>query len=442
MPTFALLLLIAVDSPSQEIDALLAKEQSAQSVHPVEVCSDDTFLRRITLDLAGRIPTRAELIAFRGSPDRPAKISELLAGDEFARFWSEIWTASLVGYNTRPFGTSREPLRQWLEQGLRDAMPYDELVRQLISAEGDSAFDGPVNFLLRHREEPVVKVSRMFLGIRLGCARCHDHPFDRWKRDDFDAFGRFFEGMEIQEVSERNLRLFTVPREAERDDRPRFLSSARPTTSRWRDELALMLTSCKPFARNYANRMWYHFLGQGIVQPPDDFSANAPIAPALLDFLTDFARQTNFDTTSMIEAICNSQAYQRCSGHADADAASHRLFASFVPKPMVPEQLLKSLSTVFQRETPRVDELPLLLREVDNSLDVDFSRTWQYRDNVQTVMRRLVRDLPVGPASITSLYETILSRSPTASERALCRGRPTSQVVFALIHSNEFRFVH
>ncbi len=442
MLTSSLLLLLVSATPSTRIDALLAEVQSRQNVAAVNVCSDDAFLRRVTLDLIGRIPTRQELHAFRKDPNRSSKVEQLLAGEEFPRFWSDVWTASLVGYNTRAFGASREPLRIWIEQCIRDGVPYDQMVRQLVAAEGDSAFDGPVNFLLRHREQPAVKVSRMFLGIRLDCARCHDHPFDRWTREDFDQFGRFFESVDFREISERNVRLTETPREAPVDERPTFLSGARPRTSRWRDELALFVTTCKPFARSYANRMWYHFLGRGIVHPPDDFSANDPVAPELLNYLADYARDSRFDMRSMIVAICNSQAYQRSSGHAGDASASHELFASYAPKPLIAEQLLRSVTTAFERETSPLEWRETLLREVDTSLDADFSQTWAYRDTVQTVMRRLVRETRINESSTTSIYETILSRSPEDREIALCRDRPKSQIVFALIHSNEFRFNH
>jgi hypothetical protein len=428
--------------PSQHIDEQLAIAQARNDVSPAKICSDDAFLRRISLDLIGRIPTRDELHAFRSQPDRPAKVDELLNCDDFPRFWADVWTAAFIGHATRAFGVSREPLRIWVKNSIRDGVPYDSMVRQLIAAEGDSAFDGPVNFLVRHREQPAVKVSRMFLGIRLDCARCHDHPFGRWTRQDFDSFGRFFESINYREISEHNFRLSEAPRHADLAERPVFLSGARPQTSRWRDELALMVTSCKPFARTYANRMWYHFLGRGIVDPPDDFSANEAVAPELLLWLTDYARETDFDIRTMIRAICNSNAYQRAGGQAGDESVRRELFATYAPKPLMAEQLLSSFRTAFDLNVSVLEQREQLTREVDTTLDADFSRTWEYRDNVQTVMTRLVRTPPLNLSSTTSIYETILSRAPVEREVALCRGRKTSQIVFALIHSNEFRFNH
>lgn len=158
--------------------------------------------------------------------------------------------------------------------------------------------------------------------------------------------------------------------------------------------------------------------------------------------MTEYAQETNFDVQKMIVAICNSQAYQRSSGHADDTSASHKLFASFAPKPMIAEQLMNSLNVALEREGTLAEQRDRLVRVADGSLDADFSQTWEYRDTVQTVMQRLVRDVRTKESSTTSLYETILTRSPAEREIALCRDRAKSQIVFALLHSNEFRFNH
>lgn len=429
-------------TPSEQIDSHLASAHLQANVQAASVCSDETFLRRVTLDLIGRIPTRDELRAFRADPDRQKKVDQLLNDKAFPRFWSQIWTSSLVGYSTERFEASREPLRAWLETSIRDDVGYDKIVRRIIAAEGDSAFNGPVNFLVRHREQPAVKVCRIFLGVRLDCARCHDHPFDKWTREDYDRFSQFFEGVQFSEPSGRNIRVTETPRDERLEDRPRFLSGARPRTSRWRDELALFVTTCKPFARNYANRVWYQLLGRGIVNPPDDFSANAPSAPELLEHLARYARDTRFDMKAMIRAICNSQAYQRESGHGDDSGESHALFTSFSPKPLTIEQQLNSLAVAFRLKPTELQQQAQILAAVRGTLDDDFSETWAYRDSVQDVMTRLVRELPARPGTVTSWYERILGRSPTPREAKLCAGRPASQVIFALTHSNEFRFNH
>ena len=130
-----LLAMAIVVAPQHQIDQLLEQAQQQHGVSPGGICSDDTFVRRASLDLIGRIPTRDELHRFRADPDRKAKIDELLASDDFARFWADVWTASLIGYRPQAFNVSREPLRAWIEQSIRDGVPYDAMARELISAE-------------------------------------------------------------------------------------------------------------------------------------------------------------------------------------------------------------------------------------------------------------------------------------------------------------------
>ena len=163
------LLAVQVGPATKSLDQWVDQYHAANGITPASICPDDRFLRRVTLDLAGRIPTIDELQQFRGNPDRSAKIDQLLASPEFPVFMSEVWTSSLVGY-LNVFGTDREALRLWMEQNIRDDTPWNEMATALITAEGTSSLDGPVNFLVRNRVDPVVKVGRVFLGVRLDCA--------------------------------------------------------------------------------------------------------------------------------------------------------------------------------------------------------------------------------------------------------------------------------
>ncbi len=275
----ALLISATVAWGQSSIDSILATEHAQRSLEPAPLCSDEVFLRRVTLDLAGRIPTLEEIRDFQSHPSRSETIERLLNSDEFSSSWAETWTSMLVGY-TPEFETGRRSLHSWLERSLRESIGYDQIAYRLISAKGQVALDGETAFLLRHREEPAVRVSRVFLGVRLDCARCHDHPFDRWTQRDFENVSKFFQGMEVREVANENfeLRDRTDSTKGVRDEElPKFFTSAVPRTALWRDEFALMVTSCKPFARTYANRIWYQLMGRGIVATPDDFNPeNAP----------------------------------------------------------------------------------------------------------------------------------------------------------------------
>lgn len=426
-----------------DVDAILAKAWREAGIEPAPLCSDDEFLRRVSLDLIGRIPTRDELHRFRQNSDRRLVIDQLLAGDEFPRFWSEVWTATWHGYSVQ-LGSDREVMRGWLETAFRSDVPYDQLVERMLTATGSSAFDGPTNFLVRHQEEPAVRVCRLFLGVRLDCARCHDHPFDRWTQQDFELMSRFFQSVDRQEVSAGNIRIVSLPHSVSSDDeRPQFLTGARPRTRQWRNELSLFVVRSKPFARTYANRMWYHFFARGIVDPVDDFNReNPPSVPELMAFLSDQAREMQFQIRPMIRLICNSQAYQRKSEHRATSDRHIELFATRLVKPMTAEQVFDSRAIAVGTRPTDGQRLEFIRQAVGDSLEEDFSTTWDYRETVQQVIQRLSEQLPVPSMSVTELYERILSRPPTPAEQARCAGQTPEDIVFALVNSNDFFFNH
>lgn len=437
-----ILLFAAALGGGKSIDSIVAAEWNQRGIKPANACSDQQFLRRVTLDLVGRIPTVEELHDFLQNPDRAQKVDQLLASDDFPRFWSEVWTAVFHGY-TSAFGSDREVMRLWLEDSLKNDVSYDRMATALIAARGRSALDGPVNFLVRHPEEPAVKVARLFLGVRLDCARCHDHPFDRWTQEDFHRVNRFFEATERREVSEGNIRLFDRRPEVPEEERPRFLTGARPQTTQWRSELALFITNCKPFARAYANRLWYHFMGRGIVDPVDDFNReNPPSIPPLMQFLMEQARADGFALKPMIRRICNSKVYQLSSQTLQRSPEQEAVFAYHKLKPLTPEQSYDSIATALQLEDRPGQRQRFIRQAVGESLDEDFSHTWEDRQTVQQLMTTLSRGIPMRADSVDRLYLRILARKPTPKERKLCEGQQPETIAFALLNSNEFYFNH
>jgi hypothetical protein len=437
-----ILLLCAGGGGVETVDSILAKTWQSQGIEPAAVCSDEEFLRRVSLDIIGRIPTLDELNSFKGNSDRAAKIDELLASGDFPRFWSEVWTATFNGYISL-YGSDREVLRLWLVDAFAKEMPYDRLVTRLITAKGSSAFDGPTNFLVRYPEEPAVKISRLFLGVRLDCARCHDHPFDRWTQEDFVLMNRFFEATDRHEVSAGNVRLVNGRPGRDEENRPRFLTGARPQTTQWRDEFALFMTNSKPFARTFVNRVWYHFMGRGIVHPPDDFNRENPAAvPALLEYLASTTRQDGFRLKPLIRTICNARAYQLSSRQATRNPAHEAVFAYRIVKPLTPEQTFDSAVIALGLEVNATERREFIRNTVGESLDEDYSVTWKYRETVQGLMSRLNQHLPVPSQSVDQLYLKILTRRPSDRERQLCQDQRAEDIVFALVNSNEFFFNH
>lgn len=448
--TFCLsaLLLLAVALPSRgddlaeaTIDDLLRTVWHEQQIQPAPACSNEQFLRRVTLDLVGRIPTVDERTAFLANPNRAAAIDRLLASDEFTRFFAEVWTTQLYGYADD--NGDRDTLAQWIEKQLRAERPYDEIVEELITSTGESAFDGPVNFLLRYSDDPVVKVSRAFLGVRLDCARCHDHPFDRWTQDDFTRMSRFFEAMEVEYLQSGNMRLNDVVREVEPDQKPRFLTGAEPRTTQWRAEFSLFLTRSRPFARNFANRLWYHLLGRGIVHPVDDVNVSNPAAvPELLEWLADESLASNYDMRHMVRLICNSQAYQAQSTASLGDAERQRLFAVRTVKPLTPEQWYASMCIATDRSFDNEERDEFVRTFYGDALDGDFSSSWEYRETVQGIMSRLVGEIDSPSAGTDELFVRYLGRSPTSAEVEILTGHSASETAFVLLHSSEFAFNH
>ncbi len=431
----------AGDTPVGAIDQLLRTVWHEHGLEPAPLCTDEQFLRRLSLDLIGRIPTPAERSVFLEHPDRTAAIERLLASADFCRHQADTWTTRLFGYADD--STDRETLAQWLEQQLTAGRAYDQIVHELVSSTGESVFSGPVNFLLRYPDEPVVKVSRAFLGIRLDCARCHDHPFDRWTQDDFRRMNRFFEATERQDVSPGNVRLINVIREVEPSERPRFLTGAEPRTNQWRSEFGLFLIHSRPFARNFVNRIWYDLLGRGIVHPVDDVSRDNPAAvPAVLDWLTDEAVRSQFDIRHMIRLICGSQVYQFQSIAGLGDAPRQQLFAVRTIKPLTPEQWYASMTVATDRAVNPEERDDFIRTFYGEAIDGDFSATWEYRETVQGLMSRLVESVEAPTQRTEDLFIRILGRQPTVDELAEFAHHTAREVSFILLHSNEFAFNH
>lgn len=429
------------ETAETKVDAILQSAWDEANIQPSPICSDEQFLRRITLDLVGRIPTTQERTEFLANSDRAALIEKLLNSTEFPIIWGELWTTQLFGYEDS--SADRDTLAQWLHEQFRTNRPFDQIVEDLLTSTGESAFDGPVNFLLRYPEEPVVKVSRAFLGVRLDCARCHDHPFDRWTQTDFKRMNRFFEATERQEVSASNIRLVDIVRDESGDERPRFLTGAEPKTNQWRAEFALFLTRSRPFARNFANRLWYHFLGRGIVHPVDDVNASNPASvPALQEALADEARTQKFDMRQMIQLICNSHAYQRESSASKDDHKRQEMFAVRTIKPLTPEQWYESMCIATSQPVKPRERDDLVRAFLGDDLNADYSSTWEYRETVQGLMARLVDPVKAPARSVDELFIRFLGRSPTSEELEKCSDRSLDEISFALLHSSEFAFNH
>lgn len=320
------------------IDELVFDRLKKLRIAPSDLCDDETFLRRVTLDLAARTPTVEEFRDFMADvrPDkRTIKIDKLLASDDFADFWTALWAEQLrvIGGNYAPVATdvkAADTYYQWIRKQMRTSRPLNEFIAEMVDASGSNLTNGPVNLytMLVHKPQFEPKAfaadfSQVFLGVQIQCAECHNHPFDRWTQDDYYGFVSFFTGMKRKpgvEPRERRIYCDTSASPARHlvDGRPmpaKVLGGIEPVASGGdpRTALAEWLTSPENelFSRNLANRIWAQLLGRGVIEPVDDVRAsNPPVNGPLLDALSKRLVAVKFDLRSFVRDICNSRVYQ------------------------------------------------------------------------------------------------------------------------------------
>ena len=324
-------------------------------IAPSELCDDETFLRRVTLDLAARPPTVQEYHAFmadKRADKRTAKIDALLASDAFADLWTALWAEQLrvMGGNYAPDAThikAADTFYEWIRRQMRQGRPLNEFVSEMVASAGSNISNGPVNLytMLVHkpRIEPkalAADFSQVFLGVQLQCAECHNHPFDRWTQNDYYGFVSFFTGMTRKPGAEpREKRIYwdsAVPPAVHPVDgrpmQPKTLGAAVPVKAEGdpRAALAQWLTAPENslFSRNLANRIWAQLMGRGIVQPVDDVRVtNPPVNEPLLADLAAHLVASNFSLRDLVRDICNSRTYQLSSTPNASNRGDTRQFS-------------------------------------------------------------------------------------------------------------------
>ncbi|HWB14218.1 MAG TPA: DUF1549 and DUF1553 domain-containing protein [Pirellulales bacterium] len=347
-------------------------------INPARVADDAVFLRRAYLDSLGVLPTVDETRQFLNdpSPDKRARlIDELVGREEFADWWALKWSDLLRNEEKvlDPKGVAN--FHHWIRQSIAQGKPLDRFVRELIVARGSTYTNPPANFYRANRD-PISRAeaaAQLFLGVRLQCAKCHNHPFDRWTQGDYYRWAGFFARVRYKVVENRRRdindghefdgeQIVWMAPDGEvndpRTDRPMepcFLGDPTPALAPDQDrleELALWITAPDNpfFARAQANRVWYHLMGRGIVEPIDDFRAtNPPAIPALLDELAaDFAAH-GFDLRRLVRTIMNSRTYQLSAQPNEAQPGETDDEASFshaIVRRLSAEELLDALSQV------------------------------------------------------------------------------------------------
>lgn len=327
------------------------------------LCSDATFIRRAYLDLLGVLPTADEAQKFvndRRRDKRARLIDQLFERPEFADFWALKW-ADLLRVEAHSLDHKGvQNFHHWIRQSISGNKPLDELARELVFARGSTYRSPPANFH-RPNRNPAARAkatAQLFLGTRLQCAECHNHPHERWTQDDYYDWAAVFASVRYKVLENKReigsdehewkgeQIVFPAHGSAVKNPRtgkeavPRFLGSGSADA-----DLATWLTTNAAFARVQANRIWYHLMGRGLVDPPDDFRATNPAShPELLEALTaDFVKR-KFDLRYLVRLIMNSRAYQLSSDPNDTNAGDEINYSHAIVRRLGAEQLLDSQS--------------------------------------------------------------------------------------------------
>jgi hypothetical protein len=364
-----------------EVDRLIDGELAKAGVRPGPGLTDEQFVRRVLLDLTGRLPVPADVTEFLADRDpnkRARLIDRLLDSPEFARHWAGYWrevlTARLTDARGRLFARHFE---EWLAGQIRRNAGWADVVRAMLTAGGEVRFaklseNGGAFFLLSHvgadsANERAAETARVFLGIQLQCAQCHDHPFDDWKQVQFHQLAAYFARLKERPLRENKkvvgFTLVTLPRGEHRlPDRdnpkkggvvhPRFLDGKSPGVrlgdAARRRALANAVTGPDNpwFAAAYVNRIWGALMGQAFYQPVDDMGLQRDaVFPRVLPRLAAAFRGSGYDTKAFFRAVLNSRAYQRQARLGDA-ADQHLLFAAVYPTRLPADALWQSLVNV------------------------------------------------------------------------------------------------
>ena len=349
-----------VEPPQRNfIDKLVDNKLDKLNIHPSGVCSDPDFLRRAHLDIIGTLPTPAEARAFLSSndPDRRRKlVDSLTKRPEFADYWALKW-ADLLRVDRLKLGHKQAySYYSWIRESFAENKPLDQFAREVVTANG-ALTDAPAGNLYKVVSKPgelASTVSQVFLGVRIECARCHHHPYDRWSQTDYYGMQAFFSQLAFKthprgQVLTATRRTSTKHPRTKAEVYAHALTTTMPETNPEGDRrvvLADWMTSPENpwFAQNFVNRMWAHFLGRGIIEPVDDVRlTNPPSNPALLKALEeDFVRE-GYDFRQLIRAITDSRTYQLSTTPNESNQRDEQNYSRALLKRMDAEVLLDAI---------------------------------------------------------------------------------------------------
>jgi hypothetical protein len=506
----------AATTPLQpgEIDRLIARELEQTKVKPAQVTGDEQFIRRVTLDLTGQLPMPADVTEFAADKDprkRAKLIDRLLDSEEYAQHWARYWrdvvSAKISDLRGQLAFRAFEP---WMAEQLKKNTSWGEMVQAMLTASGTVQFNEPgkngaVSFLASRfgadaAPELAAETSRVFLGIQIQCAQCHNHPSDVWKRQQFHELAAYFPRVQARPVRGQGrfggFQLFSRPRGEyfmpDKSDpkkrsivQPRFLTGEAPGNNLTDQERRKALADCVVNKKNYwfaaafVNRIWGELLGQGFYQPVDDLGPQKEaVFPSVITRLAGAFQGSNYDIKGLFRAIMNSQTYQR-QIRLGASADDHLLFAACYPTRLRADALWHSLvdvlgtmgqapqrggrrairfnflqgfEGVFKQEfrfdpSLKADEVE---HSVPQALLMMNSPVINQRIRAQgtNLLARILKAYPKDDDALRMVYLRTLSRKPTERELAKCqkylkkvdnRAEAFEDILWALLNSTEFQ---
>ncbi len=352
------------------IDRLIVDNLKRLNIVPSALCNDNEFIRRLTLDTVGRLPEPTETQAFVSDTEpqkRTKMIDTMLAKPEFADFRT-LRLSDLMRVNPNKMGTglgdrAADLYYEWIWNSVDSNKPWDQFVREIITAKGSTYQNGPANFY-RTEQAPndrMENIGQAFLGVRMSCARCHKHPFDRWNTDNYWNFASFCGkvGLTGGKLYDENVIYYNGGAQITNQSvngrnkgklaPATFLGEALPAKDSPDMTLSLANWMTSPenpfFARATVNRLWSYYFGKGIINPVDDMRATTPEnVPGLLDALAADLVGSKYDIKHVIRLILNSRAYQESAKANETNVADDRYFSRFLPRPMPAQALLDMIN--------------------------------------------------------------------------------------------------
>jgi len=373
------------------VDEFVFKQLKQVGMPPSGVADDATFLRRVTLDLAGRLPTQDEVTALAGNKatdKRDAVIERLLGSSDYADYFANKWAALLRNKRSdakQARGTFA--FHGWIRDSLAANKPYDQFVREILTASGDLAENPPVAWYrqVRTMQTQLEDVTQLFLGQRLQCAQCHHHPYEKWSQADYWSFGAAFSqvayrpGSQPGEETVGHRRGTAQATNKKNGQAVKPAGLAEPAFTLTSDDdprqfLADWMTSPKNpwFAKAVVNRYWKHFFGRGLVDPEDDLrDTNPPTNPELLDALAAHFVRSGFDLKELARTLARSTTYQLSAEPNAHNARDRHHFSRFYPRRLPAEVLFDSVNSLVGSQSA-FEGLPAGTRAVclpDNSFN-------------------------------------------------------------------------